>query len=154
MRKSSTAWFGFVEAGNVIVTRTKQNAWAERHVRREYFKLRTDKGHQESPRAGAADLTESARAGSAKHNGMVSRSRMWFSALRLIQVSAERSSHAPGSTVYSSERMYLAACPSVAPSDEVRVRHLCSSLRQPQRDTDQYCRWAKKRVRSNRDVCC
>src|SRR5690348_2587658 len=44
-----------------------------------------------------------------------------------------------GSIVYSFERMYLAACPSVAPSDEVRVRHLCSSLRQPQPDTDQYC---------------
>jgi transposase len=52
--------WAFVEAANVIATRQKQKAWAERHVMRQYLKLRASKGHQKAAVAVARHLAESA----------------------------------------------------------------------------------------------
>lgn len=52
--------WAFVEAANVIATRQKQKAWAQRHVMRLYLKLRTSKGHNKAAVAVARHLAESA----------------------------------------------------------------------------------------------
>jgi transposase len=52
--------WAFVEAANVIATRQKQPAWAERHVMRQYLKLRASKGHNKAAVAVARHLAESA----------------------------------------------------------------------------------------------
>jgi transposase len=52
--------WAFVEAANAIATRQKQKAWAERHVMRQYLKLKTSKGHGKAAVAVARHLAESA----------------------------------------------------------------------------------------------
>jgi transposase len=52
--------WAFVEAANVIATRQKQKAWAQRHVMRLYLKLRASKGHNKAAVAVARHLAESA----------------------------------------------------------------------------------------------
>ena len=52
--------WAFVEAANVIATRQKQKTWADRHVMRQYLKLRASKGHSKAAVAVARHLAESA----------------------------------------------------------------------------------------------
>jgi hypothetical protein len=74
--------WAFVEAVNMIASPQKQKAWAELHVMRQHLKLRASKGHPKAAVAVARHLAESAWWVLAKHNRIVSRSRLWLRGLR------------------------------------------------------------------------